>query len=167
MNTQIWELVDSMHQWVQQIVEGVRTGQEREAIQRGSSAMTLDSYRAFDLLQRDKLGPVERLLVVGLFAFCIYMNDQVVYSIMEWALRLHCTALANQNLGRVEQSVRESMTWLSAILAAVGGRNSPLSRLAEKIRRSCDDTSLEVQKITRTVQRYFWHPHLTEQWRGL
>jgi hypothetical protein len=163
MNVQILSLVERTSQWMQQLADTAQGDQAREAVQSIADAMSLDSFRAFDLLQQDKLGPTERLLALGLCAFCIYMNDQVVYSVMEWGLRLHCMAQVTQQMDSFEEDARGSMIWVAAVLMATGGNGSPPSQLGGRIFRACRGANSSLQAIAQRSQRYFWHTDLTEK----
>ncbi|KAJ9616568.1 hypothetical protein H2200_000287 [Cladophialophora chaetospira] len=160
---QVFGLVESISQWAKLLSETTAEGKRPERLQSTASAMTLDSYRAFDLLQQDKIGTTERLLVLGLFSYCIYMNDQVLYSVMESGLRLHCMAQVTKNMEPIEQGVHDSMLWVAAVLMATGGDGSPLHALGRRIYRTCRGTLSSPSSITQTSERYFWHRNLTQR----
>ena len=91
------------------------------------------------------------------------MNDNVVYSIMEWGLRLHSVAMVTRHIDTIEEHFRDSMTWVAATLMAVGGQGSPLCQLGERIYAACRGGHLSLQAVAQTSQRYFWHTNLTER----
>ncbi|EXJ61849.1 hypothetical protein A1O7_02279 [Cladophialophora yegresii CBS 114405] len=164
MNLQILDLVERIHQWMQQLADTTHVGQGREAIESIADAMSFDSFRAFDLLQQDKLGSTERLLVLGLCAFCIYMNGRIIYSVMEWGLRLHCMAQVTKQMGPFEEDARRSMIWVAAILMATGGNGSPSWQLGGRIIRACRGAHSLLQTTAQRNQTcYFWHTNLTEK----
>ncbi|OCT49870.1 hypothetical protein CLCR_07052 [Cladophialophora carrionii] len=164
MNLHVLSLIERIHQWTQQLADLAQVGQEGEAVESIADAMSLDSFRAFDLLQQDRLRATERLLVLGLCAFCIYMNGRIVYSVMEWALRLHCMAQVTKQMNPFEEDVRRSMIWVATVLMATGGNGSPSWQLGGRIIRACRGAHSPLQAIARRNQRsYFWHANLTEK----
>lgn len=160
----VLELVEGMGEWMRNTADSAGKGEEREGgpVNAGGNARALDAFRAFDLLQQDLVWEMERLLILALLAVCIYMDDQVTYSVMEWAQRLHCMALASRRLDPIEEDVWDCMIWVAAVLMAVGGKGSPSWHLGGQIRQVCG-TSDELEVILHTSQRYFWDEDLTQR----
>ncbi len=163
VNEQVFDVVESVCQWTEQIAEGAEVVKEREVVQSAPNIITLDSHRAFDLLQQGKLGTAERLLVLGVLSYCIYMNDQLVYSVMEWGLRLHCMAEVTKHMEPMERAKRDSLVWAAAVLMAAGGDGSPQYQLGRRVYRACCGAHSSVRDILQITQRYFWHADLTEK----
>lgn len=162
VHVQLLKLVEHINQWTHQLPDVTKGGKERAASPGVGNAMALDSFRAFDLLQQEDLAATERFLLLGMFSFCIYMNDQV-YSVMEWALRLHCVALVQKRMDPIGKDARDGMIWVAAMLAATGGENSPAWQLGERIHRASRAAHPVLHAIIPICQRYFWHPDLTER----
>lgn len=163
VNVQTFGLVESINQWAERLADVATDDEGKETPPGATSSMTIDSYRAFDLLQQDKLGSMERLLVLGLLSYCIYMDNRVLYSVMEWGLRLHCMAEATKEMGPIDRDVHDGMLWVAAILMATGGGDSPPWQLGRRIYRACRGAHSNLSTITQTSERYFWHPDLTQR----
>ena len=163
VDKQVFDLVENVSQWNEQLAEATDIGKQREVLQHTSAAMTLASYRAFDLLQQNKLGPAERLFVLGLLSYCIFMNNQQVYSVMEWALRLHCMAQVTTHMEPIEQDACGSMAWAAAVLMATGGDGSPQCHLGRRICRGYCGARSSLLAVAQVSKRYIWNADLTER----
>ncbi len=163
IRTRILNVVESMADWVQEIAELPETGGlDSESGQLAANSMTLDAFRAFDLLQEEQLWGPERYLVLALLSFCNFMNRQVTYSVMEWVQRLHCMALASKQVNPIKQDLRGGMIWAAGTLMATGGNGSPACQLGSKILHECGQVD-DLQVIIQTSQRYFWDRDLTQR----
>ncbi|OAP64314.1 hypothetical protein AYL99_00286 [Fonsecaea erecta] len=169
VKVQVLHLVERMAQWILQAADLPGTGADGEQTAAIVHAMTLDAFRAFDLLQRqDQLDETERLLVLGLFSFCIFMNSEAIYSVMEWAQRLHCMGLVGKPIAPITNERRAGMIWVSAILMATGGDGSPACQLGRQIQSACNRgvDAVGLQVTLQTSQRYFWDQDLTRRLTG-
>ncbi|KIX94778.1 uncharacterized protein Z520_09468 [Fonsecaea multimorphosa CBS 102226] len=167
VKVQVLNLVERVAQWALQVADLPGPGADGQQTAAVVHAMTLDAFRAFDLLQQDQLEETERLLVIGLFSFCIFMNGEAIYSVMEWAQRLHCMGLIGKRIAPITNGRRASMIWVAAMLMATGGDGSPAWQLGRQIQSACNhgaDTGLQV--ILQTSQRYFWDQDLTTRLTG-
>ncbi|KIW86815.1 uncharacterized protein Z519_12601 [Cladophialophora bantiana CBS 173.52] len=161
VNVQVMNLVERITQWALQIAELPEIGVDGDKSAATVHAMTLDAFRAFDLLQQEQLEETERLLVLGLFSFCIFMNGEAIYSVMEWVQRLHCMALVGKPIAPITNERRASMIWVAAMLMATGGDGSPTWHLGRRINSVCSGADTGLQVILQTSQRYFWDQDLT------
>ncbi|OAL38933.1 hypothetical protein AYO20_01684 [Fonsecaea nubica] len=159
-------LVERMSLWTLQVADLPEAGGNGDQTAAVVHAMTLDAFRAFDLLQQDQLEEKERLLVIGLFSFCIFMNGEAIYSVMEWAQRLHCMTLVGKPIAPIGNECRPSMIWVAAMLMATGGEGSPAWQLGGQIMSACSGASAGLQAILQTSQRYFWDQQLTMRLTG-
>ncbi|KIW31034.1 uncharacterized protein PV07_02718 [Cladophialophora immunda] len=166
VKVQVVNLVERMAQWALQLADLSEAGADGEQTAAVVHAMTLDAFRAFDLLQQDQLEEMERLLVIGLFSFCIFMNGEAIYSVMEWAQRLHCMALVGKPIAPITNEGRASMIWVAAMLMATGGDGSPAWQLGRRINSACSVADAGLQVILQTSQRYFWDQDLTTRLSG-
>ncbi|EXJ66390.1 uncharacterized protein A1O5_10542 [Cladophialophora psammophila CBS 110553] len=166
VNVQVMNLVERITQWALQMADLPEVGVDGDKSAATVHAMTLDAFRAFDLLQQEQLEETERLLVLGLFSFCIFMNGAAIYSVMEWAQRLHCMALVGKPIAPITNERRASMIWVAAMLMATGGDGSPAWLLGRRIKSVCSGADASLQVILQTSQRYFWDQDLTTRLTG-